>query len=401
MPVFLLVTISTHARDPAAPARAPADAPGPPIGACCFPDGTCVDGVTEADCINAGGLAWIENDQCSFIVCPDQQVCGPGAGDCFQSNGTPGCEDVECCETVCAIDPFCCDAIWDGMCVDHAFKTCVLTGPVACCFPDGSCHELTIDSCAHIGAVPQPPGTNCSNVLCEPASSCPPDLDGSGTVGFGDILVIIGAWGPCIGCPEDLNGNGAVDFGDILVVIGAWGPCPTIVLGACCIIDETICLDVWQAVCDTLDAVFSGEGPTCDTFNCGDATPVCDHCHNYSRNFNECLHWANDVNGAACSKKACINNIIDTDTCDHHDRTGNSTCENKTEKKPLGIQRLYAAKCPGGNVAWNLFETIYYDDCGDTCFAHALYDSCVTPNCKGKLLRGPDNRGKRKKCGCP
>ncbi|MCP3903959.1 MAG: hypothetical protein GY715_10030, partial [Planctomycetes bacterium] len=59
----------------------------------------------------------------------------------------------------------------------------------------------------------------------ECAASCPADLDGSGDVGFGDILVIIGAWGPCGGCAEDLNGNGVVDFADILVVIGAWGPC--------------------------------------------------------------------------------------------------------------------------------------------------------------------------------
>ncbi|MHC5113354.1 MAG: FG-GAP repeat protein [Planctomycetota bacterium] len=63
------------------------------------------------------------------------------------------------------------------------------------------------------------------DLACGPA--CPADLDGSGDVGFGDILEIIAAWGPCgVPCPEDLSGNGAVDFADILVVIGAWGPCP-------------------------------------------------------------------------------------------------------------------------------------------------------------------------------
>ncbi|MCP3902175.1 MAG: hypothetical protein GY715_00955 [Planctomycetes bacterium] len=56
--------------------------------------------------------------------------------------------------------------------------------------------------------------------------ACPEDLDTSGDVGFGDILVIIGAWGPCgASCPEDLSDNGNVDFADILAVIGAWGPC--------------------------------------------------------------------------------------------------------------------------------------------------------------------------------
>ncbi|MCP3902429.1 MAG: hypothetical protein GY715_02240, partial [Planctomycetes bacterium] len=59
---------------------------------------------------------------------------------------------------------------------------------------------------------------------------CAEDVDGSGDVGFGDILGIVGAWGPYEGCPptvpEDLNGDCDVGFGDILAVIGAWGPCP-------------------------------------------------------------------------------------------------------------------------------------------------------------------------------
>ncbi|MHC5113663.1 MAG: hypothetical protein ACYTGP_04455 [Planctomycetota bacterium] len=49
------------------------------------------------------------------------------------------------------------------------------------------------------------------------------DLNGNGVVDFGDILMVIGAWGPCTGCPEDLDHSGAVGFGDVLMVIGAWG----------------------------------------------------------------------------------------------------------------------------------------------------------------------------------
>ncbi|MCP3905702.1 MAG: hypothetical protein GY715_18910 [Planctomycetes bacterium] len=60
--------------------------------------------------------------------------------------------------------------------------------------------------------------------LC--VETCAEDLDSSGDVGFGDILQIIGAWGPCgVPCPEDLSGNNQVDFADILAVIAAWGPC--------------------------------------------------------------------------------------------------------------------------------------------------------------------------------
>ncbi len=60
------------------------------------------------------------------------EVCGPGNGDCFVANGTPGCEDVECCETVCANDPFCCGApdtagnpgFWDELCAEDAAFLC-------------------------------------------------------------------------------------------------------------------------------------------------------------------------------------------------------------------------------------------------------------------------------------
>ncbi|MCP3903877.1 MAG: hypothetical protein GY715_09600 [Planctomycetes bacterium] len=62
--------------------------------------------------------------------------------------------------------------------------------------------------------------------LMAESASCTPDLDGDDSVGFSDVLVVIGAWG-CTSCPdEDLNGNGIVDFADLLVVISGWGICP-------------------------------------------------------------------------------------------------------------------------------------------------------------------------------
>jgi hypothetical protein len=60
------------------------------------------------------------------------------------------------------------------------------------------------------------------------SSPCSGDLDGSGEVGFSDILQIIAAWGPCDGapCPADLDEDGEVGFADMLMLLGAWGPCP-------------------------------------------------------------------------------------------------------------------------------------------------------------------------------
>ncbi len=53
------------------------------------------------------------------------------------------------------------------------------------------------------------------------------DADHDGMVGFGDILAVLAAWGPCPPpdlCAEgDTNGDNVVDFQDILNVLGNWG----------------------------------------------------------------------------------------------------------------------------------------------------------------------------------
>jgi hypothetical protein len=48
----------------------------------------------------------------------------PSCGDCLENNGTPGCSNAECEATVCAIDGFCCDVSWDGICADEALDLC-------------------------------------------------------------------------------------------------------------------------------------------------------------------------------------------------------------------------------------------------------------------------------------
>jgi hypothetical protein len=58
------------------------------------------------------------------------------------------------------------------------------------------------------------------------APPCPEDIDGSGSVDFGDLLAVLSNFGACPGCPEDLDGNGSVDFSDLLAVLSNFGPCP-------------------------------------------------------------------------------------------------------------------------------------------------------------------------------
>lgn len=50
----------------------------------------------------------------------------------------------------------------------------------------------------------------------------PEDVNGDGTVGFADLVAVLGAWGPCTACPADIDNSGEVDFADILLVLGAW-----------------------------------------------------------------------------------------------------------------------------------------------------------------------------------
>ncbi|NNF44542.1 MAG: hypothetical protein HKN62_16145 [Phycisphaerales bacterium] len=53
---------------------------------------------------------------------------------------------------------------------------------------------------------------------------CPADLDGSGDVGFADLLLVLAAWAKA-GGPFDLDGDGSVGFGDLLVILAQWGSC--------------------------------------------------------------------------------------------------------------------------------------------------------------------------------
>ncbi len=59
-------------------------------------------------------------------------------------------------------------------------------------------------------------------------AACPWDLDDSGDVGVKDLLILLGAWGPCPpkeDCPADFDDSGDVGVKDLLILLGAWGPC--------------------------------------------------------------------------------------------------------------------------------------------------------------------------------
>jgi murein tripeptide amidase MpaA len=53
------------------------------------------------------------------------------------------------------------------------------------------------------------------------------DLNGDGSVGIGDLLMLLAEWGPCpdppAECPADLDGDGNVGINDLLILLANWG----------------------------------------------------------------------------------------------------------------------------------------------------------------------------------
>ena len=64
----------------------------------------------------------------------------------------------------------------------------------------------------------------CGLTTAATAAPCDADLDGSGTVGFGDLTSLLAAWGPCGGdpCPADLDDSGDVGFTDLVELLASW-----------------------------------------------------------------------------------------------------------------------------------------------------------------------------------
>jgi len=109
----------------------------------------------------------------AFVQDDPFAACAPGAGDCFTPNGTPGCDDVVCCELICGVDPFCCDTEWDKICVDTANVSCVMPPTGGCCNTDGTCDDAIVDSdCTAAGGVYLGDDVLCADETCPSFGAC-------------------------------------------------------------------------------------------------------------------------------------------------------------------------------------------------------------------------------------
>ena len=188
----------------------------------CADDGFCCENEWDSICVDE-----------AFNLCGG---CGnPASGSCYTSHPNTGCELFDCCVTVCIDDGFCCDVEWDGICADEAIDLCPGCGNPAAgdcgsshstpfcsdadccqtvCATDPFCCDVSWDSiCASE-----------SSTLCNSCGVCDGDLDGNGVVAAPDLATILGAWGSTNAC-ADIDNNGIVGASDIAILLGAWGPC--------------------------------------------------------------------------------------------------------------------------------------------------------------------------------
>ncbi|MCZ6651961.1 MAG: hypothetical protein O7D91_02915, partial [Planctomycetota bacterium] len=138
-----------------------------------------------------------------------EPACGPGAGDCCSSNGTPGCEDVDCCNDICVADPFCCDGFWDVFCAAAAEGN-PLCNEGSC--GDPACGPGAGDCCSSNGT-PGCDDEDCCNCIC----ACDPFCCGNEPLGFWDSLCAGQGFNPGCGASNE-NGLCTAECSECLPV---------------------------------------------------------------------------------------------------------------------------------------------------------------------------------------
>ncbi|MCP4873808.1 MAG: hypothetical protein GY898_34400 [Proteobacteria bacterium] len=342
-------------------------------------DGIDNDGDGDADCDD-------------ILDCQAFPGCDYGDGDCCSDNGSPGCENELGEDCVCAIDPYCCNVEWDGICADEFENQCGGTcdGPGTEICDDGIDNDgdgfADCDD-ADCGLFPDcvTPGNefDCDNTV---------DDDGDGLVDCADPDC---ATDPvCLPGNEDCT-NGLDDDGDGLV------DC-----------DDGDC--TFESVCDAGDGdcCVSNGSPGCDDEAGEDL--VCDldpFCCNVTWDF-ICADEYQDVFGGTCADEICDNGLDDdadgaTD-CDDSDCTGDPACpdveicDNGLDDDADGFIDCDDLDCQGTpDCAEPLTETDCTNnidddfdgpiDCADSdCFADP---ACVVPGTETNCANGLDDDG--------
>jgi hypothetical protein len=137
-------------------------------------------------------------------------VCGSATNDCFEVGG-PGCSSAACCQFVCAQDPLCCLVAWDALCVSAAEEFCVPAGQL-----ESICGAAT-HGCAEVGG-PGCADADCCAAVCDFAPDC--------CMVAWDAMCVELASRSCSSTPTaDLNADGFVNGADLGILLASWGAC--------------------------------------------------------------------------------------------------------------------------------------------------------------------------------
>jgi hypothetical protein len=258
--ICFLMLLTAWSGGPAA-AASPADDPS---GACCMPDGTCLV-ATHADCVEGGGAAWIEGEDCQ-ADCPPPGTCCLPEGSCALMLEVACLADEGVFEGQNACDPQIC-LVWGRRCYVgnrvyclkspaecaalngtwRRLEACLLNGRGACCLPDGSCLVEPMEQCEADGGTFQGDEVPCNPEFCadNPSGQC--------CLADGACMVAVEA---------DCYRSGGVDW-------TAGGSCDSgcPLPGACCLSDGA-CAVVLGSACGDFDGIFQGEGTDCSAGAC-------------------------------------------------------------------------------------------------------------------------------------
>lgn len=90
----------------------------------------------------------------------------PATGSCSIGHTNAGCDDPDCCEKVCALDPYCCATAWDNSCVSEAAGIC--GGSFSACGRPGAGSCTDVDGTGSPGCSDE----GCCNTVCEQDPFC-------------------------------------------------------------------------------------------------------------------------------------------------------------------------------------------------------------------------------------
>ncbi|MDA1008895.1 MAG: hypothetical protein O2800_07860 [Planctomycetota bacterium] len=183
-----------------------------PVGnvPCCFAaTGGCVE-LNAANCAAAGGIAGTPGQTCAQTICFPEGACCLPNGSCLE-----GVSPTQCTAA---------GGTFQGDGTSCAAANC--PAPVgAACFTNGFCLVLTEAQATSAGATWQGWGTTCadanSNGTADVCEAIPADINGDGFVNGQDLALLLAAWGTT-NPDADIDGNGSVGGEDLAVLLGGW-----------------------------------------------------------------------------------------------------------------------------------------------------------------------------------